>query len=150
MTATRILIVEDDPEMRHLVTAVLQEDDREVVAVSTAGDARSVLAREAFDLIVLDLILPDVDGRTLLSELREAPTTASAQVIVLSARTGPETKHECYSLGADAFVEKPFDPERTWLPLEERIAKETDPRCKQAPVPEPGPDAATEAPAPLP
>ena len=56
----RILIVEDDPEIRYLLTMILDEPDREIVAVSTALEAWEEIERAPVDLIVLDLILPDI------------------------------------------------------------------------------------------
>lgn len=107
----RLLIVEDDPEMRYLLSVVLDEPDREVLSASTGGAAEEMLAAGAVGLVVLDLILPDMDGRTLLASLRRRPETAAVPVVVISARGGSEIRHECYDLGADLYVEKPFDPD---------------------------------------
>ncbi|MGD8729515.1 MAG: response regulator, partial [Gemmatimonadota bacterium] len=108
----RLLIIEDDPEIQHMLSVVLAADDREIVSVETAAEARAALAAQHIDLVVLDLILPDVDGRSLLSELRAARETAATPVVVMTARSGPDVRQDCYALGADAFIEKPFDPEK--------------------------------------
>lgn len=108
---SRILVVEDDPEIQYLLGVILEEENREIFIVGSGAEATEVLAREAIDLVVLDLILPDMDGRTLLTSLREAPETASMPVFVVSARGGAEIRQDCYALGADYFTEKPFDPE---------------------------------------
>lgn len=109
--AHRLLVVEDDPEIAYLLRAVLAGEGREVVVARTGQQARSVLEAGDVDLVVLDLILPDVDGRSLLTQVREHPRTAAVPVVVLTARSGPDTRQDCYRLGADSFVEKPFDPE---------------------------------------
>src|SRR5688500_788627 len=75
------------------------------------------------DLVVLDLILPDVDGRSLLTDMRGRPETAAVQVIVVTARGGPEARQDCYRLGADAFVEKPFDPEELVADVSVRLER---------------------------
>ena len=114
MSATprhRILIVEDQPEIAHLLSVILREDDRDVVVVGTAGEAEAMLQEHPSSLIVLDLILPDMDGRGLLKAIRETPMTATTPVVVMMAGTSPETRQECYVLGADLVVEKPFDPD---------------------------------------
>ena len=114
MTVTqrqRLLIIEDDPEIQYILSVILAGEGREVVGVGSAEQARAELALGDIDLVILDLILPDADGRTLLSELRSVPATAAVPVVILTARAAPEIRQDCYALGADAFVEKPFDPE---------------------------------------
>ena len=112
MTARqRLLVVEDDPEIRYLLTAILAGEAREVIAAANGAEARRHLEAGGIDLVILDLILPDVDGRSLLSQMRDRPETATVQVVVVTARGGPEARQDCYALGADAFVEKPFDPD---------------------------------------
>ena len=105
----RILVVEDEPEMQYLLSAILDQDDREVVSVSTGSEAVEVLDGGDIDLVVLDLILPDIDGRTLLTRMRARPETAEIPVVVITARGGTEIRQDCYDLGADFFTEKPFD-----------------------------------------
>jgi diguanylate cyclase (GGDEF)-like protein len=107
----RLVIIEDDPEIQYILSVVLSDEGREIVAVESAAHARAVLAEADVDLVILDLILPDADGRSLLSELRAARATAAVPVVVITARAAPEIRQECFSLGADAFVEKPFDPD---------------------------------------
>jgi len=82
-----------------------------------------VLEDEAIDLIVLDLILPDMDGRSLLTAIRERPETASVPVVVVSARGGAEIRQDCYALGADHFTEKPFDPEEFATDVSARLRR---------------------------
>ncbi|MDA1104292.1 MAG: response regulator [Gemmatimonadetes bacterium] len=118
-----VLIVEDDPEIQYLLEMVLKEDDRELFAVGTGAEAEVVLARESIDLIVLDLILPDMDGRTLLSRVRERPDTSSVPVVVISARGGVEIRQDCYALGADYFTEKPFNPDDVAADIRARLER---------------------------
>ena len=119
----RLLVVEDDPEIRYLLGAILAGDGREILSVENGRDARLHLGKGDLDLVVLDLILPDVDGRSLLSDLRGRPETAAVQVIVVTARGGPETRQDCYGLGADAFVEKPFDPDELAADVSVRLGR---------------------------
>lgn len=119
----RILIVEDDPEIQYLLSVILAEDDREIVVVDTGAAAESALAEGTFDLIVLDLILPDVDGRSVLSRLRARPETGGLPVVVLSARGGTDVRQDCYDLGADHFTEKPFDPEEVASDIAARLER---------------------------
>ena len=105
-----VLVVDDDPIMRLSVTTALEAPRRRVLAASSAKDARRLLATEKIDLLVLDLVLPDMDGRNFLVELREARETATLPIFVLSAQASRAAEAECYTLGANEFITKPFDP----------------------------------------
>jgi diguanylate cyclase (GGDEF)-like protein len=106
---TALLVVDDDPDIAKLLAQVLAAPDREIEIAGTAAAAQEAVARRSFGLIVLDLVLPDADGRALLTRLRERPDTSTVPIVVLSAlRSGP-ARAECFALGADAYVEKPFD-----------------------------------------
>lgn len=122
----RVLIVEDDPEIQYLLSVILEEDDREIVAVHTGSEAWEQLERGDVDLVVLDLILPDIDGRTLLATMRQRPETATIPVVVISARGGTEIRRDCYDLGADFFAEKPFDPEELATDIAARLERTAD------------------------
>lgn len=106
-----ILVVDDDPASRLLLEAVLAEEDgdREIVGVETGREAWQVLEARDVALVVLDLFLPDTDGRSILMRLRERPETAGIPTVVLSGHASARTEAECLTLGADAFFEKPFD-----------------------------------------
>ncbi|MFN2420158.1 MAG: response regulator [Gemmatimonadota bacterium] len=104
-----ILIIDDDPEIAHLLKWQLASKNREVHVATTATEAEQILSRETIALIILDLVLPDTDGRNLLMRLRERPATASVPILVLTVKGGGLAKSECFALGADEFFEKPFD-----------------------------------------
>lgn len=105
-----LLIVDDDPDIREVIQATLMAPHRELVLAATVKEAEALFIDRSYHLVVLDLLLPDGDGRNLLMKLRERPATASVPIIVLSAHTAAASKAECFALGADAFFEKPFDP----------------------------------------
>ncbi len=104
-----ILIVEDEPQMLGLLSAKLAGPNRKIVTAEDAASADLVLAEGEVDLILLDLILPDGDGRDLLARIRDNPRYTATPVIVVSAREGTQPKAECYALGADEYFEKPVD-----------------------------------------
>ncbi len=127
---TELLVVDDDPDITRLLERVLGAPDREIRVAGTAAAAEAAVAERAFALIVLDLVLPDADGRALLTRLRERPDTSTIPIIVVSAlRSGP-ARAECFALGADAYVEKPFDVAvvadtvTSMLERAERVARE--------------------------
>ena len=107
-TAT-ILVVEDEPSAARMLQDALTRPERRIVTATTAKEARLRIADSAPDLIVLDLILPDEDGRRLLADLRRNAETSGIAVVVVTGRAGPLTREECFGLGADEFFAKPFD-----------------------------------------
>ncbi|MDB5106773.1 MAG: Response regulator receiver protein [Fibrobacteres bacterium] len=106
-----ILLIDDDPWITDLLRTVLESSNREILIAATAKEAEAVLEEKKVSLILLDLILPDTDGRNFLVRLKERPSTANVPVIVLSAKLGAQPKTECFALGADAYYEKPFEVE---------------------------------------
>jgi len=104
-----ILSIEDDPSVSKLIEAGLSSPNRKILVAETSINALRILSREKVSLILLDLNLPDVDGRNLLVILQEMPSAQQIPVIVLSGTKSIETKTECFALGAVAYFEKPFD-----------------------------------------
>jgi diguanylate cyclase (GGDEF)-like protein len=109
---TRILVVDDDPAITELLKYELSTVDREVLMANAAAEAEEHLRNTNCALIILDLVLPDVDGRNLLKRLRADPATTRVPVFVLSGTVSSKTRAECLALGADEYIEKPFDPGR--------------------------------------
>jgi CheY-like chemotaxis protein/HPt (histidine-containing phosphotransfer) domain-containing protein len=107
--ASHVLLVEDDPRMPEILAALLQDDN---ITVENGRDAATTLklAREKhFDLILLDLGLPDVNGFDLLKQLKELEETQSVPVIVLTAWNGTNDKLRGFELGAVDYLTKPFE-----------------------------------------
>ncbi len=104
-----VLLVEDDRELRATLRDALQVEGYRVVASASVADARAVistaLADGGFDIVLLDLGLPDGDGSSLLAELRRERGTP---VIVISARPGEDHKVRLLDDGADDYLVKPF------------------------------------------
>ena len=112
-----ILIIEDNEESAGLLKAVLDGPDRDLHVARTAAEAETILSEREISLILLDLILPDMDGRNLLGKLRERVSTATVPVIVVTVKGTDQIRAECLALGADEFMIKPIDHDR----LKERV-----------------------------
>lgn len=124
--AEAILVIEDDLVFCKALETSLAGAGRRIIRAETAKAAREALRQEQVGLVVLDLILPDGDGRNILMELRSDPRTAGLPVFVVSARFGARTKSECFALGADAFFEKPFDLETFAIAVSARLERYYD------------------------
>ena len=101
-----ILIAEDDQHISHMLTTLLTGEGYQTTAAFSGTEALFVLAQGAFDLIILDLMLPGKTGEEVLADIRNTLTTP---VIVLTARTDKETTVDLLKLGADDYMAKPFD-----------------------------------------
>ena len=104
---TSILIVEDDEDQARFIAEAIASPDRDLFEARTAAEAQAILEEKEVSLILLDLILPDTDGRNFLLKLRERLATATVPVIVLTVKRAVQAKAECLALGADDFIEKP-------------------------------------------
>jgi len=105
MKGFRVLVVDDEPQIQRFLHVALTAAGYEVVTAETGAQALRQVATGAPDLVVLDLGLPDRDGKDVLREIRAFSHTP---VIVLSARDRESEKIEALDLGADDYVEKPF------------------------------------------
>src|ERR1700733_13936920 len=104
-----ILCVEDNAEIRILVEASLEP--LRVLSVGTIQEAREALARESFELLILDLELPDGDGMKFMTELSSKSSPFShIPVFILTGKSDTANKVIAFSLGVEDFVSKPFDP----------------------------------------
>jgi two-component system, NtrC family, nitrogen regulation response regulator NtrX len=107
MTASRILVVDDEADIRGLLKEILSEEGYEVEVAADAGQARSSRAAQVPDLVLLDIWMPDTDGITLLREW-SATDGYDCPVVMMSGHGTVETAVEATRLGAFDFVEKPL------------------------------------------
>ncbi len=105
-TTPRVLVADDDPQMRRLIRGVLQRDGLEVVEAGDGLDALELVQQGGIDLVILDLDMPRLDGLGVLEELRAQVRTACLPVIVLTAHHG-ETEEKALDLGAHDYLSKP-------------------------------------------
>ncbi|MQA11005.1 MAG: response regulator [Pseudonocardiaceae bacterium] len=104
-----LLVVEDEPTLRELLSASLRFAGFAVSSVATGGAAIELAARERPDLVVLDVMLPDVDGFEVVHQLRaHAPPGGHLPVLFLTARDAPQDKVDGLTIGGDDYVTKPF------------------------------------------
>jgi DNA-binding response OmpR family regulator len=102
-----ILAVEDDEVMARMYVGLLTREDWKVVVAPTLADATRALDQHRVSVVLLDLFLPDGDGRTWLRELRGRPEHGTTPVIVVAGSVLVEAQVDCYELGADTMLSKP-------------------------------------------
>lgn len=105
MVSTHLLVVEDDPHLRELIAEYLKVYGHQVSLAEDGVSFRQQLAARSYDLILLDLNLPDADGLDLLAELRQQ---SDVPVFIVSARIDEPSRIRGLELGADDYIVKPF------------------------------------------
>jgi diguanylate cyclase (GGDEF)-like protein len=108
-TKETVLIIEDDRVTAAIMRDTLACDDWDIIVAHSGAEALKLIEQQEMSTILLDLVLPDMDGRDILVKLRSSPQTAWTPVLVLTAKDDALTQSECYALGADGFLAKPMD-----------------------------------------
>jgi DNA-binding response OmpR family regulator len=127
---SRVLVVEDDADIAELVRLYLEKAGHAVDVVMAGDEALERLRGSPPDVVVLDVMLPGVDGLTICREIRSRPETAGAAIIILSARAAEGDRIRGLELGADDYVTKPFSPKELVArvaAVERRAARHEDP-----------------------
>ena len=106
----RILIVEDDPSALRLIEFALQQERYEVTTATNGLTGLKKAQNEKPDLVILDLMLPGLDGFEICSRLRQEPETAQTPILILSAKTHESDISTARDVGADAYLTKSGDP----------------------------------------
>jgi DNA-binding response OmpR family regulator len=109
-SATRILVVDDDPSLIVLLSRMLVRIGVPPQTAQTGKEALELLYAGHYDLLILDLMLPDIDGFEILSRIRNDPRFDSMPVLILSAIADPDGISKGLALGADGYLTKPYLP----------------------------------------
>ena len=107
----RILITEDSPTVLEILKSVLEEEGYEIVSATDGQQALNLAKTEKPDLIVLDLMLPKIDGYKVCRMLKFDEKYKNIPIIMLTARTKESDENLGKEVGADAYIRKPFQPE---------------------------------------
>ena len=119
----RVLMVDDEPYIGYLVKMVLTRCGYEVVLALDAQEALEANAQEHFDLYLLDIMMPGMDGFELCDKLRSEPHSADVPFVMLTARGDERTKLNAWEAGASEFITKPFSPKALQQLVEEIIGE---------------------------
>ncbi len=124
-----VLVVEDDRSVRVLVKAVLEKNGSDVSQAETAAEGEELAVNNEFDMIILDLGLPDGDGFDICRKLRDQDITTP--VLILSAEKETDVKIRCLKSGADDYLTKPFNPEELMARVEAISRRSSDSGAEQ-------------------
>ena len=106
-----ILIVDDNEDNRYTLQLLLESGGHERIASAACGkEAISLLEKQKFSLVLLDLMMPDLNGDQVLKLIKSDPEKRDIPVVMISADTDAEKVAQCIELGADGYLPKPFNP----------------------------------------
>jgi DNA-binding response OmpR family regulator len=126
MNHAKILIIDDDPTVLALTKDLLLKEGYAVLAVSTGGEGWERLQKEDFDLLVLDLGLPDMDGLELCGKVKRDPRVRGLPVLILTARSSSDDVVKGLEEGAEDYLPKPFN-EREFIARTRAILRRFSP-----------------------
>src|SRR6185436_36977 len=105
----QILMVEDDSALEEILTASMEQDNIVITRAHNGLEALRYLGQSKFDLVLLDLGMPEMDGFELLEEVHRTPGSQQVPVVVLTAHQATEDKLRSFELGAVDYITKPFE-----------------------------------------
>jgi DNA-binding NarL/FixJ family response regulator len=108
---TKLLLVDDEPGLREAVEAYLEDEGFTVDVASNANEGWELIQQETPDLVITDIMMPQVDGYQFLDKLRDDPRYKGLPVIFLTAKGMTSDRIKGYEAGCDGYLSKPFDPD---------------------------------------
>src|SRR5437667_2051038 len=124
----RVLIVDDDPDIQRLVSYNFSRAGFDVAFAPSGRKALESIQKQPPDLIILDVMLPDIDGMEVCRTLRQRESTRSIPIIMLTARGEEIDRVIGFELGADDYVSKPFSPSELVLRAKSIFRRIKEPR----------------------
>lgn len=118
----RILVIEDEPVIAQVIRLLLEPHGHDVLIADDGSRGFAAAQRQGIDLIILDLMMPVMDGYSALEALRGDERTATIPVMVLSARSDAESQRRCQEFGVDTYLQKPFASEGLIQAVENLVA----------------------------
>jgi DNA-binding NarL/FixJ family response regulator len=117
----KLLLIDDDPNLILLVKDYLEFRGYHVISAENGREALEILREEKPDMIICDVMMPEVDGYSLVQQIRESPQTSSIPVMLLSAKSQSQDRVKGLNIGADVYMVKPFEPEELVAQVESTL-----------------------------
>ncbi|TPG65954.1 response regulator transcription factor [Hymenobacter nivis] len=122
MKTPHILIVDDEPNIVMSLEFLMRKNGYQVGIARNGTEALAAIAETPFDLVLLDVMMPDVDGYQVCRQLRQRPDRAATKVVFLSAKSRDADVQKGYDVGADLYVPKPFSTRQLMEKVRELLA----------------------------
>lgn len=119
----KILVIEDEPSNSLLAEVSLRRLDCQIIVKTNGLSGLDRASQGDIDLVILDIALPGVGGWEVLDALRADPMTARTPVLVVTAHAGDESMERAYRAGADAYLEKPYLPDKLRQTVERLLGR---------------------------
>lgn len=123
MATQKILLVDDDPNILKVLSMRLEKTGYEVDSISDGFMALEKIRKDRPDLIILDLMLPEIDGYKVCRMLKFDEAYKNIPVIMLTGRTQEEDRKKGLQMGADAYIVKPFESKNLLMKIEELLGE---------------------------
>ncbi len=104
----KLLFVDDQSDLRQVLGMVLKDDNRKVLLAKDGEEAIDIAYKEVPDLIILDVMMPGLNGYEVTRILKNNPLTANCAIIILTAKAQQQDREEAFAAGADEYLSKPF------------------------------------------
>ncbi|MDP9329443.1 MAG: response regulator [Actinomycetota bacterium] len=118
----RVLVIDDEPDILLLCRVNLEHAGHEAIEAASGEHGLALLREQRPDAVVLDLMLPTIDGFDVLKVLELERASVDVPIVVLTAKSGEQDRRTSFEIGADEFIAKPFSPESLLDVLDELIA----------------------------
>ncbi len=131
MLCEPILIVDDEPKIRFTLSIILKREGYPITAVGTGCEALQLIKSYRFSLVLLDIIMPDIHGITLLHQIRQI--SPNLPVVILSSDDSLDTTMQALTLGARGYLVKPIIPDQILTCISKLILEQATPKNKGKP-----------------
>ena len=122
--SARILVVDDDENIRKVLTTILEDEGYAVEQAETAQKAIEMTKRKVYNLALIDIRLPDMEGIELLTRMKD--TTPKMRKIIITGYPTLQNAIEAVNRGADAYIMKPFDMDKVLITIKEQLRKQRE------------------------